>query len=504
MPGTRSAAFRQRAVACLARGDWPRAVDCYRELLAEDPGLSDDWYNYAYALRQVGEFAPALEAYGKALERGAGQPEEIHLNRAAILSTELQRDEAAEQELRQALTCNADYAPALLNLGNLLEETGRRDEALQCYRRLEVLEGADRSLVLEARARLAHLDPPASADDRRLDELERAALAPGIDAALRANLFLALARNLDRLALHDRAFEAMRAGKRAAAQTAGGYRPARQERLVDALIDAFPSSGCEALTSCAGDARPVFVCGMYRSGSTLIEQVLSAHGEVVTGGELDLLPRLVARSLPAFPESARSLDAATAQRIAQDYLGEVRVRLPDVATRHVFTDKRPPNFLFIGLICRLFPDARIVHTCRHPLDTALSIFMQHLDARAAPYANNLADIGHYYVQYHRLMRHWKTLFPGRIQDVAYERLVDDPESEIRSLLEFLGLAWDPGCLAFHRQKTTVRTASYWQVRRPLYRSAAGRWQHYRHHLQPLRDQLSKAGVDLDDPPPGGP
>ncbi len=488
-------ALRQQAVGWLARGDWRRAVEVYRELLAGQSGQPDDWYNYAYALRQVGEFTRALDAYGKALERGADQPEEIHLNRAAILSAELQRDEEAREELRTALFLNPEYAPALLNLGNLLEETGKRDEAVKCYRRLQTLASDERSLALEALARLAHLQPPDSADDPRLDELERTARTPGIDSVLCANLFLALARNLDRLALHDRAFEAMTAGKRAAAKTGESYRPQRQERFTDALITAFPASSSAPLVAPGEEASPVFICGMFRSGSTLIEQVLSAHGEVVTGGELDLLPRLVARHLPAFPEAARALDVSTAERIARDYLDEVSIRLPGVAQRRVFTDKRPPNFLFIGLICRLFPDARIVHTCRHPLDTALSIFMHHLDARAAPYANDLADIGHYYVHYRRLMHHWKTVFPGRIRDVDYDRLVDDPEGEIGGLLEFLGLPWDAACLAFHRQRTTVRTASYWQVRQPLYRSASGRWHHYRQHLEPLRDQLLAAGID---------
>ena len=498
-----AAALRQRAVGWLARGDWRRAAESYRALLTGHSGLPDDWYNYAYVLRKAGEYPAALEAYGKALERGADQAEEIHLNRAAILSAELYRDEAAREELDRALKCNPDYAPALLNLGNLLEETGQRDEATQCYRRLQALERADRSLALEALARLAHLDPPVSGDDPRLNELDQAARARGIEADLRANLFLALARNLDRLGFHQRAFKAMTEGKRAAAQTAERYRPAHQERVVDALIESFPTSARERPVGKEQTPRPVFICGMFRSGSTLIEQVLSAHGEVATGGELDLLPRLVARHLPGFPDAAKMLDEPTAKRVAEDYMNQLRHRIPEVDDRQVFTDKRPPNFFFIGLICQLFPDVRIVHTRRHPLDTSLSVFMHHLDSRTAPYANDLADIGHFYGQYERLMRHWKSILPDHIKEVDYDRLVGDPETEIRSLLKFLGLPWDPACLAFHRQKTTVRTASYWQVRRPLYKSASGRWHHYRQHLEPLREQLISAGVDVGDEPPDG-
>jgi tetratricopeptide (TPR) repeat protein len=486
--------MRQAAVNALARGDWRHAAENYRKLLEVAPESADDWFNLAYSLRRIGEFEAALEAYRHALERGVDRPEEVHLNRAVILTDELYREGDAEAELRQALALQPDYAPALLNLGNLLEEQGKRAEALACYQRLQEPGEGEPSTRFEALARMAHLDPPDDPADPRLDVLARAAESNGIDAALSANLWLALARACDRLGAHERAFAAMEAGKRAAAMGAAPYRAQRFEALIDSLIDQFQAATQAKVPIGSGGPRPVFVCGMYRSGSTLIEQILSVHSDVVAGGELGLLPRLIARHLPAFPRDARRLGDEAAQDMADRYLEQVRARLPALEDGLLFTDKHPPNFLFIGLILRIFPNARIVHTRRHPLDTILSIYMQNLEPRLVPYACRLEDTAHYYIHYRRLMAHWQRLYPGQILDVHYDQLVAAPEEVLRGLLGFLGLEWDARCLAFHRSKATVRTASYWQVRQPLYSSASGRWKRYRPHLEAVRRRLDDAGL----------
>jgi hypothetical protein len=155
------------------------------------------------------------------------------------------------------------------------------------------------------------------------------------------------------------------------------------------------------------------------------------------------------------------------------------------------TDKRPDNFLHIGLIKRLFPNARIVHTTRSPLDNALSIFFLHLD-QSMGYALDLGDIGHYYRQYRRLMAHWKSRYGADILDFDYDGFVREPRPAVERLLDFCGLEWEDGCMAFERVSNSVRTASVWQVRQPLYRHSSGRWQHYAQHLGPLRETLGDA------------
>lgn len=487
--------LRQRAVSGLQRGDFAAAVRSYRHLLAGYSGQPDDWYNLAWSLRRTGSFEEALAAYDEALNRGIDQPEEVHLNRAAILSTHLNRDEEARVALEAALACNDRYCPARLNLGNLLEEAGQRDQALACYRRLQSdLPEAD-PIRLEALARVFHLDPVRSSQDARLLELESAAARRDLDPKLQANLLLALARSQDRLGLYDRAFAAMRAGKNAAAATAPAYDPARQERLIDALIDTFPGSAESGVAADHDGPSLVFICGMYRSGSTLVERILGAHSRVVPGGELDLLPHLVAEHLQPFPKAAVKLDSSAAAGLADAYVDGLRRQLPSFAEHRVVTDKRPANFLLIGLMLRLFPNARIIHTVRNPLDTALSIYMQHLEPRIAPYAGDLGDIAHYYLQYRRLMTHWQSAFPGRILDVDYDALVSDPVPAVRSALEFIGLEWESACMDFHLSRSAVRTASYWQVRQPLYRHASGRWRHYRRYLEELRRRLIAGGVE---------
>jgi hypothetical protein len=227
--------------------------------------------------------------------------------------------------------------------------------------------------------------------------------------------------------------------------------------------------------------------------------VLGAHSRVVAGGELDLLPRMVAGPLAPFPAALAQADAARLQSLAREYRERLGSLFPEARHAAYVTDKRPDNFLLVGLIKRLFPRARIVHTVRDPLDNGFSVFMQHIDGRVAAYANDLGDIGHYYGQYRRLMAHWKALYADDILDFDYDAFVRAPEPALARLLQFLGLEDEPACLEFHRQESTVKTASYWQVRRPLYGEAAGRWRNYARHLGPLRAALRGPGVPMDDP-----
>jgi hypothetical protein len=243
----------------------------------------------------------------------------------------------------------------------------------------------------------------------------------------------------------------------------------------------------------------VFICGMFRSGSTLVERVLAAHPAVAAGGELAWFPRLAAGPLAPYPASLARIDAATAARLAAAYRAHIaQLIAPDRPAPRWFTDKRPDNFLLLTLIKRLFPRARIIHTVRNPLDNGLSIWQQHLDPRVAPHATDLAAIGHWYGQYRRLMRHHAACWPDDVLDFDYDGFVADPEPWLRRLLAFLDLPWEPACLDFHRRGGAVRTASYLQVRKPLYRDASGRWRAYGERLAPLRDALLAAGVTLPD------
>lgn len=488
--------LRIEALSLNRQGRRLEAIAAYRRLLELNPELAECWYNLGYLLKAEGRFEEALDAYAKALESGGREPEEVHLNRAVIYSDHLREEERARAELETALTLAPDYLPAWLNLGNLWEEQGEREEALSCYEQiLAAKQQPNRKReLLEALARIAHLRPPRSPEDPLLERLKQAAgsKAP-LDPVGRANLLFALGRALDRLNLFDDAFAAFEQANRLARSTGRVYVRSGTRRRTDQLITAFARRSARRQRSGQTSAEPLFICGMFRSGSTLVEQVLAAHPEVVPGGELDVLPRLADEVRLAKGQSRRIVD------FADEYRAQLLRLFPEGENSRYITDKRPDNFLRIGLIKQLFPGARIVHTIRDPVDNCLSIYFQHLDQNAISYSSDLAETAHYYGQYRRLMNHWHHLHGADIHDFSYDAFVGQPEAQLRKLLEFLGLPWDDCCLKFHLQANPVKTASYWQIRRPLYKESSGRWKNYKRHLEPLFNALKEAEVLSNSP-----
>jgi hypothetical protein len=305
------------------------------------------------------------------------------------------------------------------------------------------------------------------------------------------DLGFALGAALDSCGAYDAAFDAYAEANRLSRALGGPravYDPAAHESFVDRIIATFTADRVAALRT-TSEASPVFVCGMFRSGSTLTEQILAAHPRVTPGGELELLPRMVATELSPFPERMPRVKAADMERLAAAYAGTVSRLFPEA---ELVTDKRPDNFLYVGLIKILFPKARIVHTRRQPLDNCLSVYFLHLNPEMS-YALDLVDAGHYLRQERRLMAHWASLFGPDILDFSYDALVRDPEPSAARLLEFCGLEWSDACLRFHQLDNAVRTASVWQVRQPLHQRSSERWRNYERRLGPLREAL--AGVE---------
>ena len=488
-----AAALAGEAARLERAGRLEEAASVYQRLLARSPDLPDCWYNLGLLQRRLRRFHEALASYAQALARGTRAPEELHLNRAVIFADCLRQEAAAEGELRAALALNPHYLPALQNLGNLCEDLGRRAEARALYER--ILELAPRAF--EALARCAQLAAIGGPQDPLIGRLRAGLSDPAASAAERASLGFALARALDAAGSFAEAFAAAEAANRASRESVPGaarYDRRAHEHLIEALIRAFPRpAGARSqpppapLPDGASAARPIFICGMWRSGSTLTEQLLAGHPQVTAGGELDLLPHLVQSALAPFPESVAALPAPAAAELASRYRRWIAELFP--AARYV-TDKRPDNFLLIGLIKQLFPEARIVHTTRDALDTCLSVFFLHLDPQLA-WALDLRDIGHYFRQYRTLMAHWKSLYGEDILDFSYDQLVHDPRPAVERLLEYCGLAWEAACLAPAQRGGAVKTASVWQVREPLYVRSSGRSRHYRRELAALAADLAE-------------
>lgn len=488
-PGYALRAALQRAESLEQAGQLAAAEAAYREVLDQHPKLPNTWYNLARVQRRAGCFEAALDSYAQALAHGVTRPEEVHLNRGVIYADDLRQPVAAEVELGRALDRNPRYVPALLNLGNLHAELGRKEDARCSYEKALAIDPR----CWSAMARHAELAAVRGPDDPIILRLETALASAAASHADRATLGFALGRALDACGQYPRAFEAYAAANRdsRAASPAGfpGYDRGRHEALIDEMIGTFTAEWFREHSS-SSEAEPIFLCGMFRSGSTLAEQVLAAHPRVTSGGELDILQRLVRAELKPFPAAARNADIARFDVLGASYLRELARRFP-AADR--VTDKRPDNFLLVGLIRALFPRARIVHTTRDVLDNCLSVFFLHLDPRMA-YATDLMDIGHYYREYRRLMAHWRSLFGDSILDFDYDAFVREPRPAAARLLGYCGLEWDDRCLAFHEAATAVKTASVWQVREPLYQRSSGRARHYEHELADLRDYLAAARV----------
>ena len=497
----------QTASRLLQSNRVPEAIAAYERVLAQWPDLPDCWYNLGLLQRRAGNLEVALSSYRRALALGVSAPEEVHLNCGAIFADQHQ-EEAAEREFYAALKLRPDYIPALLNLANLREDFGRRAEADELYRRVVALDPR----CYQALARWANaLAPLTSQEGSRRDDpanathlssathsemavrLRHALGDPAASAAQKASLAFALGRLLDESGDFEGAFAAYRQANRESRASAGaayrGYDRGAQEMFVERMRDAFPAASAIDWPA-AGSAKrgaeptPIFICGMFRSGSTLAERLLSGHPGVGAGGELGLIPALVTGPLRPFPDSIRSVSPSVLAAMSENYLREISRRYPGAT---YVTDKRPDNFLHIGLIKALFPSAKIVHTTRDPLDTCLSIYFLHLD-HGMSYALDLGDIGHYYRQSQLMMAHWRALYPQDILDFDYDTFVRDPRPTAQRLFEFLGLTWSDAYLDMPAQGA-VRTASVWQVREPIYQRSSGRARHYRAWLGDLRSEL---------------
>jgi tetratricopeptide (TPR) repeat protein len=467
-----------------ALGRVDEAIAAYERLLTVKPDLADSWYNLGWLQRKARRFEDALASYQRALDLHVARPEEVHLNLAVIHSDHLHQPEAAERELLAALDRNGNYVPALLNLGNLHEDQGDRERARTVYARALAAD-PDNSLAL---ARLAGLSHAAKLDEALAARLRVAAARPGAEPADQADLGFALAGLLDAAGRYDEAF-ATAAAANAASRAAGAvanYDRAETERMVDRLIAAFNRP---ALRSGLIEPSPVFICGLFRSGSTLVEQILGRHSHVQTSGELDLIPALFER-IEGYPESIAKADSAMVDVWRASYISALPIA--PAADREV-TDKRPDNFLHVGLIKTLFPHAKIIHTRRKPLDNLLSLYFLHLDPSMA-YALDLEDAAHWHRQHERLMAHWRALYRDDIVDVDYDALVRDPRTVLEPLLAFLGLEWEDGLLDFHRPGSIVKTASVWQVRQPLHARSSGRWRNYRSQLEPISADFPEDGT----------
>lgn len=477
----------EKGVACEHAGDASGAFEAYRLSAKLNPRVAAPYVGLARILTRNHQRSQAIACLERAIACEPQNPAiRVLIGRTLSLGGQLS---AALKQFETALALDPASEPAALGLAALHEDLGDRAAAATVYHRL-LAQNPSHGEALAGLLGVAEGDALSAALTRATDQLPA---APPLDAGL---IGYALGKAFARKGRHGEAFKAWLAANTARRQTAGPFDRAGFDARIDRLIEIF-SADFFAARRGWGDpcARPVFIVGLPRSGTTLTEQILAGHPQVHGAGELDLLtdmatgtPDRLGRSDPPWPETALELAPAHIAAIAGDHLGRLDALAPAGATRII--DKQPLNFWHLGLVALAFPGARIIHCTRDLRDNGLSIFAENF-TQEQRWATDLSDIVHYWRGYRRLMHHWHAVAPLQILENPYEAMVDDLEAAARQLVGFLDLPWDAACLAFHESDRAVQTPSRWQVRQPVYTSSVARWRHYEAEIAPLSAALAE-------------
>lgn len=469
-----SAAHHSLARALDSAGQAPAAIDAYKRAIELQPDRISAIVRLAELQLLAGSRAAAEASFRAAAAAMAGTDAgRVNAARAAILAGAY---DEAETELRAVIAGDAENGEALATLGKLLADTGRLDEAAASYERAA---GLDRNLAVAwygyaLNRRFSPADLPLIARIRAC--LDRKNLPPDHRMALH----FALGKALDDVGDYAEAARHFEIANRAD-QAAHKLDRSSLARRIDRIIAGSPAGFLDRRPDFAThDETPVLIVGMPRSGTTLVEQILSSHPAVAAGGELTYWGDT---GYDLLDGNART---ETARRLSGDYLAILRRIAPQAAR---VTDKLPFNYQRLGLIRQVLPQAYVVHCRRNPVDTCWSIYTTYFRSRLA----DRGDLVFFYRQYERLMAHWRQVLPaGRFLEIDYEALVTDPEPVTRQLIAFCGLEWHEACLAPHRNSRPVTTASVWQARQPIHRGSVARWRHYEPWLGELRTLLPDA------------
>ncbi len=474
--------------ALRASGRLPDATESYRRAIALRPDYAIAHCSLAAALNDQGDFVAGLESATRAIELNADLAE-AHVNRATALLG-LHRLAEAETEFRQSIALQPGRAEALSGLGNALGGLGRAEEALECFHRAVELEPdfAAVHLVLAAFGQM----PRDEAQLQRLGALLANSNRLEWDRIVAG---FALGKLLDNAERYEEAFprfaEANALYRQRLANTDEHFDPEALRREVDGLIErCTPALFAKAAGTGNRSELPVFIVGMPRSGTSLVEQIAASHSRVASIGERKEISELTIAVLTDIQDREKqNWDQDLPLRLAGEHIALLQ-RLGGGAARVI--DKMPDNIFHLGVIAPVFPAARIIFCRRDLRDTSLSCFFQ-LFAESSPFTCDLTDCGLRALEVQRLTEHWIDVLPMSMLTIDYEALIADPEGQSRRLIEFLGLDWEPACLEFHRTPRPFFTGSTWQVRQPLYRRSVGHWRHYERHLGPLLAVLERGG-----------
>lgn len=517
--GTHTASTHEvlsKAARHAAQGDFASAIDLYKQLLAADPDNTVALNNMGSALLDLGRFREAEHYYRRALSI---YPDfvEAHRNLGNVLR---KRGYLAESEasLRRAIKLKPSYLDAHCGLGLTLVSGGRIHEAKGRFRKVlksmprnvVALHGMGEIALTEGRwedagklfARILELEPgnaPALASQATVRKMTRAdapwleaaekLAASGIGPPQEAALHYAIGKYFDDVGDFDRAFPSFRRANEILKPVADPYDRKARERTVQDIMRAHTRETLTRTAACASDSMtPVFVVGMPRSGTSLVEQIIASHPQARGAGELEFWPKVMRECETQILGGL--LDDHARAELAKAYLRMLEERAASTSNGSSssglrIVDKAPANSDCIGVIHSVFPKARIIYVRRDPIDTCLSCYFQGFSI-SLNYTLDLADLAHYYKEHRRIVAHWFNVLPqGAILEIPYEALVADLEGWARKIIGFIGLEWDAQCLQFDQTQRVVATASYRQVREKIYSTSVARWRNYERFIGPL-------------------
>ncbi|MBO9601171.1 MAG: sulfotransferase [Novosphingobium sp.] len=475
----------------LMRGDLPRAVDASRRALAIEPHSLLRRVQLARILAFANRLGEAKRACDDALAAGAGAPDHL-----TLLGSILVRCEDYDRALalyRQALARDPGFLEAKRGLVTVYRFIGRFAEAeTLCDELLRITPDDIEMVHLRSSLRTQ------TVQSNHVDDLTERLAQDVADWRARVQLCYSLAKELEDLGRYPESFAALEEGASLRHRNTV-YDVARDIEIFGAIKQAFSATPLAQLRGKGHPSEePIFIVGMPRSGTTLVERIVSSHSAVFAAGELqDIATELVALATRTHGDLAQRRLELPALALATELaeLGENYLRATRRITGHTprFIDKLPLNFLYVGYIRLALPKARIVHVRRDPMDSCYAMY-KYLFKHAYPFSYDQESLGRYFAAYRDLMDFWHRTFPGEIVEIEYEKLIANQESETRRLIGELGLEWEDGCLEFHRNAAASTTGSATQVREPIYASSVAKWRRYERELEPLRRVLAETGV----------
>lgn len=475
--------------ASLTAGEHDKALEFIAKAIQLSPQDAEPFLARAFVYIQKGQLNKAISSIQHSEQFIGDDPQSV--NYAAGLYSHCEKYAASERLYLRALALKPNDAELHYNLGTILRFTGRLEAAAESF---------DRSFRLnpkghESLCLLADVTKQTS-DSNHISELKSFLARDNIKVPARIQLQYALAKEYEDLEEWGLSFQALTKGAKLKRQHMR-YSLSNDQAIMADIANTYRA--IRPQSSPAQSATPIFILGLPRTGSTLIETLLARHHSVVSGGELtdfskqldQLIDLEVAKSSKALTTSER-IDASSSidfGALGENYLNAVAEKVN--YTSH-FTDKLPFNFLYCGLILQALPNAKIIHTRRDPMDSCYAIYKT-LFRRAYPYSYDLDELTDYLIAYWRLMKHWRAIMPNNILDVDYEAVVSDTEGQAKRMVEFCGLDWDPACLDYEKT-TAVTTASASQVRQPVYSSSVQKWRNVEEHFKPVEDKIRAAGI----------